>query len=41
MEQHIQMIITNLGGTGAKTFVAIKPDMKAWGTLTDTDHVKG
>jgi hypothetical protein len=36
MEQHIQMIITNLGGTGA-----IKADMKAWGTLTDTDHVKG
>lgn len=28
-------------GTGAKTFGAIKADMKAWGTLTDADHVKG
>jgi hypothetical protein len=27
MEQHIQMIITNLGGIGAKTFGAIKADM--------------
>jgi hypothetical protein len=28
-------------GTGAKTLGAIKADMKAWGTLTDNNHVVG